>query len=357
MKRLGFGIIGCGLIASSHVEAIMSIRDAELVAVADANKEKARRLGQKHGVDWYTDYHKMLRHEDINVVNICTPNDLHGEMAIASAKEHKHVIVEKPMETSLKKADKMISVCRESGVKLSVVFQSRFLPAIVRLKKALDEGKFGRIVLADLYNKWYRSEQYYLNGDWRGKRDGGGGGSLMTQAIHGIDLLQYLIGPVESVFAYTGTLTRDIEVEDTAVASLKFRNGALGVIEATTSIYPSLPRRLEIHGEKGTVQVEDYDIVRWEFKDEQSKEAKTEKRKEKRTLKKTTGIPVMDKGVLVGPIEDMIKAVREDRDPLVNGEEGRKSLEIVLALYESARSGRPVKLSLLELDGLNLESS
>lgn len=342
-KELGFGVIGCGVITPWHIYGILHTKGAKLVAISDMVEERAKKLAQENKVNWYKDYHQMLEREDINVVNICTPSGTHGEIAIEAAKAGKHIIVEKPMEITLEKCDEMISACRKANVKLATIFQSRFLPSVKKIKKAIDEGKFGRLVLGDMYNKWYRSQEYYDSGKWRGTWKLDGGGALMNQGIHGVDLLQYIMGPVDSLYAYTKTLARKIEVEDTAVAVINFKSGALGVIEATTSVYPGFSRKLEIHGEKGTVIIEDEDIIRWEFEGEESETKKIASEKKVGTAAKPTA---MGKEGHKVQIEEMVKAIRENREPLVNGEEGRKAVEIISAIYKSSRTGKPVKFPL-----------
>ncbi|MCD6231562.1 Gfo/Idh/MocA family oxidoreductase [Candidatus Aerophobetes bacterium] len=342
-KELGFGVIGCGVITPWHIYGIIHTEGAKLIAVSDMVEERAKKVAQENKVDWYSDYRKMLERDDIDVVNICTPSGTHGEIAIEAAKAGKHIIVEKPMEITLEKCDEMISACRKANVKLEVIFQSRFLPSVKKLKKAINEGKLGKLVLGDMYNKWYRSQEYYDSGKWRGTWKLDGGGALMNQAIHGVDLLQYIMGPVDSLYAYTKTLARKIEVEDTATAVVNFKNGALGVIEATTSVYPGFSRKLEIHGERGTVIIEDEKITRWEFQGEKSKiKEETEEKKTGTSAKPTA----MGKEGHRVQIEEMVKAIRENREPLVNGEEGRKAVEIILGIYKSSRTGRSIKFPL-----------
>ena len=342
-KELGFGVIGCGVITPWHIYGILHTKGAKLVAISDMVEERAKKLAQENKVSWYSDYRKMLEREDIDVVNICTPSGTHGEIAIEAAKAGKHIIVEKPMEITLEKCDEMISACRKANVKLATIFQSRFSPSVKRLKKAVTEGKFGRLILGDMYNKWYRSQEYYDSGKWRGTWKLDGGGALMNQGIHGVDLLQYIMGPVDSLYAYAKTLTHKIEVEDTAVAVINFKSGALGVIETTTSVYPGFSRKLEIHGEKGTVIIEGEDIIRWEFEGEESEIKEITSKKKAGTSAKPTA---MGKERHRVQIEEMVKAIKENREPLVNGEEGRKAIEIISAIYKSSRTGKPVKFPL-----------
>ena len=344
MGDIGFGIIGCGMISQYHAQGIKDTEGARLVAVADSVEEKARERAEEFGVEWYTDYHDLLARPDIDVVNICIPSGLHCEPTVAAAQAGKHVICEKPLEITLEKCDRMIEACRKAGVKLQTIFQSRYLESTRKIKQAIEEGKFGKLVLGDMYCKWYRSQDYYDSGKWRGTWELDGGGALMNQSIHGVDLLQYLMGPVDSICAYCDTLARKIDVEDTAVAVLRFQSGALGVIEATTSVYPGLSRKLEIHGEKGTAMVEDQDIVKWEFEGEEDQV------KPRDQAKVATGAGDPTAGMTATghqvQIEEMVNAIRENRDPFITGEEGRKAVEIIHAIYQSSQTGKPVKLPL-----------
>jgi UDP-N-acetyl-2-amino-2-deoxyglucuronate dehydrogenase len=238
VKKLNFGIIGCGRIAYKHAEAIKKNEKANLLYVCDIIEERAVDYKNKYGAErYFTDYHEMLEMPDLDVVNICTPSGMHAEMGIAAAKAGKHVIVEKPMALSLKEADALLNACDENRVKLAVCFQNRFNPPVQKLRRALEEGRFGKLTHASAVVRWFRPQDYYDQAPWRGTwaMDGG---CLMNQSIHNIDLLQWMMGPVESVFGYTANNFRKIEAEDVGVAVLKFKNGALGVIEASTTIYP-----------------------------------------------------------------------------------------------------------------------
>ncbi|HOK29896.1 MAG TPA: Gfo/Idh/MocA family oxidoreductase, partial [bacterium] len=214
-RVLNFAIIGCGVIAPNHAEGIVNTPSARLVAVADIVEEKAVKFAQKYNCDWYTDYKKMLDRPDIDVVNICTPSGLHPEMAIEAMKRGKHVITEKPMAITLEQADAMISASKEYKRKLACIFQRRTQSIFKKIKEVTSQGAIGKLILGDAYMKYFRSQAYYDSGDWRGTWALDGGGALMNQGIHCIDLMQWIMGEVGSVFAYTRTLARKIEVEDT----------------------------------------------------------------------------------------------------------------------------------------------
>ncbi|MCD6318182.1 Gfo/Idh/MocA family oxidoreductase [Candidatus Aerophobetes bacterium] len=340
-KKLRFGIVGAGVAGSLQAEAIVSLKEAKLVAIAAVSEKRVKKLAEKYGVTYYTDYKKMLKRKDIDIVSVCTPSGCHSEIAVAAAEANKHVIVEKPIETTLEKANRIINACKNKGVKLSVISQHRFDIGVLKLHRALEENKFGRLILGDAHVKWYRSQKYYDSANWRGTWELDGGGILINQAIHTIDLLQWIMGPVDSVYANVATLAHKIEVEDVATALVKFKNGALGVIEGSTAIYPGQPEQLGIYGEKGTVILEGNRIKKWEFMD------RKEKFIEERKISTGASDPnAIGSEAHKAQIKDIIEAIKEDREPAVTGEEGRKVLEIILAIYRSAKTNKPIKLPL-----------
>lgn len=331
MKKLRCGIIGCGRIAPKHAEAIVENDKAELLSACDIIEERAVSLKERFGASaWYTDYRKMLEHPELDVVHICTPSGLHAEMGIAAARAGKHVIVEKPMAMSLEDADALIRACEENGVKLAVCHQNRFNPAVQKLRRALEQGRFGKLTHGSAVVRWYRPQEYYDQAEWRGTR-AMDGGCLMNQAIHCIDLLQWMMGPVDSVFGYTATRLRKIEAEDVGVAVLKFRSGALGVIEASTTIYPeNLEETLAIFGEKGTVVLGGIAVNKietWRFADAEMENGDLEQHQQE--------VPNVYGFGHKALVEDFIQAVINDRTPYIDGRGGRKSLEIVLGIYRS----------------------
>ena len=349
MKVYGFGIAGAGLISRFHAQAIKSLPNARLVAVASRTEKRARPVAEEFASDCEPSYEKLVSRPDIDVLTVCTPSGAHAEVAILAASAGKHVMVEKPLETTLERADLIRDACRKAGVKLAVVFQSRFSHASSLLRKAIEEGRLGRITLADAYVKWWRSQEYYDTGVWKGTRSLDGGGSLMNQSIHAIDLLQWFAGPVKAVSAFSGLLAHDrIEVEDTAVAALEFESGALGVVEGTTAAYPGFLKRIEISGEKGTVIMEEEDILTWKFREERPEDDRVRKEFASR---KSSGGGAAEPGAIsveghIKQFADFIEAIEEDRPPLVDGVEGRKAVEIVLAIYQSAKTGKRVTLPL-----------
>ena len=344
---IGFGIVGCGMISSFHAKAIKDIRGAKLVACCSNRLESAEKLANEFDATPYASLKEMLANPKLDVVAICTPSGAHMEPALEAAKAGKHVVVEKPLEINLKRCDRIIKACEKNGVVLSTIFPSRFHDASQTLKKAIDAGKFGTLTLGDAYVKWFRTQEYYDSGQWRGTWELDGGGALMNQAIHSVDLLTWLMGPVESLSAHTSTLAHErIEVEDVATASLRFKNGALGVIEATTAAFPGLLKKIEIHGSHGSAVIEEEDIKTWQF----AKMTTSDKRIAASTEVKTeTGGGAADPSAIghaahTKQFKDVIKAIKTGTKPQIDGIEGRRSVEIILAIYKAAKSGKQVKL-------------
>jgi len=342
LSELGFGIIGAGAICPLHISAIKQCNGARLAAIADVSEERARSVAEQEGIAWYTDYKAMLANPDVDVVCVLTPSGMRAPVCVDVARAGKHIVAEKPLEVTLEKVDRIIDECDRAGVKLEVIFQIRFLPGAQAVKKAVSEGKLGKLVLGDAYVKWFRSQEYYDSASWRGTWEFDGGGVLMNQAIHYIDLLQWIMGPVESIFGYTDTLVKQrIEVEDTAAACIRFKNGALGVIEACTAAHSGKPARLEIRGEKGTIIFEDGNISLWEV------EGDTDFVPETVDMGSGASDPMAISSVgHQAQIDDIVRAIREDRDPVVDGREGRKAIEIISGIYKSSRAGEMVRLPL-----------
>jgi predicted dehydrogenase len=345
----GFGIIGCGMIAGFHAKAIADVPGARLVACYDAVPAAAERLAQATGCTAYRQLDEMLADPAVSIVTIGTPSGAHLEPAVAAAKAGKHVIVEKPLEITLERCDQIISACRQAGVKLSAIFPSRFHDSSVELKRAVDEDRFGRLTLGDAYVKWFRPQSYYDSGAWRGTWELDGGGALMNQAIHSVDLLTWLMGPVAEITAFAGTLAHErIAVEDCAVAALRFANGALGVIEASTAAYPGYLKRIEIHGSEGSAVMEEEDLVKWDFARAAMRDEDIRRRM---TQRHSTGGGASDPAAIghhghARQFRDVCEAIENDRPPAIDGQEGRRSVEIILAIYQAAETGQPVKLPL-----------
>ncbi|NLN79254.1 MAG: Gfo/Idh/MocA family oxidoreductase [Armatimonadetes bacterium] len=341
MRKLGFGIIGLGAISPLHIEGIEACEGAYLAAVADVSEERAQLVGDRQSAPWYTDYQELLARPDVDVVCVLTPSGLRAPVCIDAARAGKHIIAEKPLEVSLQRVDSIIEECDGANVKLAVIFQVRFLPGVVAARNAIVQGRLGKLVLGGAYVKWHRSQDYYDSATWRGTWELDGGGALMNQGIHYIDLLQWGMGPVESISGRVATLIKQrIEVEDTAVACLKFANGALGVIEACTSANTGTPARLELRGEKGLIIIEDGNIVTWQVDGDEEHVAETVE-----TGSGSTSPMAITAIGHKAQINDMVDAINQDRPPVVDGREARKSIEIISAIYQSSRSLAPVRLT------------
>lgn len=350
-ETLRFGIVGCGVIGPTHAEAITSLPNAELVAVVDIVPEKAQQLAEKYHAKAYTDLQTMLDSEQLDVVDVCTPSGLHGEHACQIMRAGSHVIVEKPMEISHERIAEMLQVQRETDRKMAVISQHRFDEASNQLHQLIEQKAFGRLVMGNAAIPWWRSQKYYDSGAWRGTWALDGGGVLMNQSIHSIDVLQWLMGHVKSIQAYTNTLVHTMETEDTAAALLRFENGALGTIVATTGAYPGVTTRIEIFGDKGSGVIENDRLGYLHLASDDTEEVGpyggAAKNKEALPSKQATASdPAALQSVTHAlQIEDMIRAIQENGTPLVDGEAARHPVEIILGIYESARTGKEVKLS------------
>lgn len=334
-------LLGCGRIAGTHFAAIKAVDGLDLVAVCDVIPARAQSAGEANGVPWFTSYEQMLRDVACDAVVICTPSGQHPAQGIAAARAGKHVISEKPMSISLSAADELVNACDTAGVHLFVVKQNRLNPPIQALRRAIEKGRFGRLYLANSTVRWNRPQSYYESASWRGTWEFDGG-AIMNQASHYVDLLYWLMGPVESVMAKTATLARHIEVEDTGIAILKFRNGALGVLEVTMLTYPkNLEGSITILGERGTVKIGGTAVNRvetWEFADSDDDDA--------RVAEFATNPPSVYGFGHVGYYRNVLAVLRGEATADTDGRSGRKSLELILGIYESAKSGREVPLPL-----------
>jgi UDP-N-acetyl-2-amino-2-deoxyglucuronate dehydrogenase len=345
-RSRGFGIVGSGVIASIHAEAIAMLPAARLVAVTDVAPEAAKSLAGTFGCAAEPDLDALLARDDVGVVSVCVPSGLHAEVGVRAAAAGKHLVVEKPIDVSLAAADRLIGAAAAAGVAVTVVSQHRFDPGLIELRRLIDRGALGRLVLGEASTKWYRTQGYYDSAPWRGTW-GLDGGSLMNQGIHYVDLLLWCMGPVAEVTALYATQTHQVEVEDTALAALRFSSGAAGTIVSSTAVFPGFPQRLEITGTAGTVTVEDGQITR-------------------RALRAGPGEPGpgggpdgagaappgaaaakpadLDPASHAAQIADLLAAIDAGRRPAVTAESGRAALEVICAVYESARENRTVGL-------------
>jgi len=348
MQEIGFGIVGCGMIAEFHAKALAAVKGGRLVGVMSRSEEKARKTGAQFGVPHFTELKKLLAAPGLDVVCITTPSGSHLEPAVDAANAGKHVVCEKPLEITLDRIDKLVAACEKNKAKLGAIFQARFGEGAQTVKKAVQAGRFGRLTLCDCYVKWWRTQQYYDDGGWRGTWKLDGGGALMNQSIHAIDLLQWLVGKPSEIAGFTGTLAHQrIEVEDTASAALKYPNGALGVIEGTTAVHPGFAKRVEISGDKGSVILEDDRILFWKFENETPED---EAIRQKFAQAGAIGGGASDPRAISTEghrmqLQDMVDAIREKREPRIPGREGRNAVEIILAVYRSAKEGKAVRLT------------
>lgn len=346
--KFGFGIIGCGVIGGAHAEAITKVPEAELVAVCDIDEPKGRKFGADHGCDnFYKNYLEMVKDPAVDCVCVCTPSGIHGDGVIAAAEAGRAILCEKPFDIKRDRMSQMIDAIEKAKVKCACVFQLRTYKNNIKVRNAIASGILGKMTLADAYLKDYRSREYYASAGWRGTWALDGGGCLMNQGVHGVDQLLWLTGmEVESVFARATHLVRDIEVEDTAVADLLFTCGAFGTIVGTTSCNPGETRRWELHGDNGSICLTGQAITHWATAPIGSDEIAKDD-----TPPEEAGTDVSTSDNKVVPTEghaflmnDLIQALKEDRDPYVVPRSARKAVDLILSIYESARSGRDVKV-------------
>lgn len=335
------GILGGGNISETHLRAAQEAEGVQVAAVCGYNAAKVAKLGESAGVPAYTDLENFLSHQPMDLVAIGSPSGKHAEQGIQAAERGLHVLVEKPIDITTERADQLIATCSRKGVKLGVFFQDRVAPDLQRLKSMIDNGDLGRIHLATAHVKWYRPPEYYGDSRWRGTWALDGGGAVINQAIHTVDLILWLLGDVGRVYAATGTKLHDIETEDTAVAVIEFKSGTLATFEAATSAYPGQPRRIFVSGSEGTAQVEHdllvaVDLVNSTVDTQAKGEPGRNLSESSPVVENVTGHRLI--------IEDFVKAIEADIDPLCDGLEGRRSVELIEAIYKSARTRQPIEL-------------
>jgi len=346
MKTWNFGIIGAGLIADFHARAIGDVPNAKLIGCCDKIPQRAKNLADKFNVRAFDDYEDMLKSDQIDIVTIATPSGFHKEPTVAAAKAGKHVICEKPMDITLKRIDAMIEAHEKSGTRLGGIFPYRFNEMMVPLREAINSGRFGVITYASVYVPWWRTDEYYKD-SWHGTWKLDGGGALMNQSIHMVDMLCDVMPPIESLQAFTAKLGHpQIETEDTAVAVLRYTNGALGVVYGTTASYPGQFRRFEITGTKGTVINVENSITLWQFADEKPQDEQIRKK----FGKIEGGGGVADPAAISYKnhtlnFKAFLNALESGEEFWIDGREARKAVEVILAIYKSAREQKLVKLT------------
>lgn len=348
MAKIGFGIIGCGNIGPVHAASIAHIRGAKLVAVSDVVEKNAKALAGKYDAEAYIDYREMLARKDIEAVCLCVPSGLRAEIAEVCAASGKHILSEKPLEITTARIDRIIQATDKAGVLLGCIFQSRFAEGPQHVREAIEQGRFGRLVLGDAYVKWFRSPEYYASAAWRGTRRVDGGGVLMNQAIHQIDLLLWFMGPAKKVWAQTSCIGHTgLEVEDLATAMIEFKNGAMGVIEGSTATWPGHAARVEVYGTDGGACLEDGALKYWQFKKRRRIDTRIERAMTHESeLGSGAGDPLSHLKIEGHrrQIEDFAAAIREGRAPKIDGREARHAVELIENLYKSASSGKAVRM-------------
>jgi UDP-N-acetyl-2-amino-2-deoxyglucuronate dehydrogenase len=340
--KVNLAILGSGLIGAIHAKAIGEVPNARLSVVIDAARDRADKLASEYGVPAVYDLAEALKRDDVDAVHVCVPSGLHAKLGTMVAEAGKHVLVEKPIDITLPAGRRLVEAGERTGAKVAVIFQKRFLQPSQRIYNAVQQGDFGRLIQLDAYVKWYRDPSYYADSPWHGTWAMDGGGALINQGVHMVDMLKWIGGPVRSVFARRRTALHDIEVEDLVDAIIEFQNGALGVLQASTCLYPGFPERLDVHGTLGSASLEGSDMAGWAIKGQDAEASQA-------------GLPTgaSDPGAIghryhVPVIQDFVNAILEDRDPMVTGRDGLETLELVMAVYKSAQEGKEVTLPLPE---------
>ncbi len=341
MKPLGIALVGCGLVSKVHLAALGEIPEARLCGVWSRNPETTKRCAAENQVRAYGSFEAICDDPEVRAIILCTPPGFHVDHGLQAAAAGKDLIIEKPIDIDCQKAKKLVDIYREKGLKLAVIYQNRYTKAARQVKAAIDQGLLGKLILGDAYVKWYRSPEYYASADWRGTWEIEGGGALITQAVHSIDLLQWFMGGVKSVSGTICTATHRIQTEDLGVAVLEFQNGALGVIEGSTAIVPGFKERIEIHGQKGSIVLEGGNIKEWKV--EGCDEADYVQA-EKVSYGKANS-PAISFLNHQAQLEEIIRSIQNGKEPEVNGEEGLKSLAIVLGIYQSSQKQQKVYLA------------
>jgi len=332
------GLVGCGNVSDTHARAAREVPDVELVAYWGRDPAKASAMAQRYGGTAYRDLDGFLRHRPMDVVLVGTPSGLHAEHGQAAARQGLHVLVEKPLDITTARIDGLTAECDRAGVKLGVIYQDRAAPDLIWLKQLIAGGGLGRPIMASARVPWYRPPEYYAGSRWRGTWGLDGGGALMNQGIHTVDLLLWLLGDVDRVYAATRTALHAIAVEDTAVACLEFASGAVGTLEATTAAFPGLPRRVELTGSEGTIVVERDRVVSVQLRTPRD----APPHDEGSTSPSSTSPVVSDIRGHRRVLQDFVTAVRMGTTPLCDGRGGRRSVALVEAMYRSARAGAAV---------------
>jgi len=346
-KTIGIGLVGCGAISETHVKSYLDIEGVRLVAVSDVNGAAAEKMAGKYGCLFHADYREMIDRDPIDAVDICTPSGLRRDIAQYAVERKKQVIAEKPIEVTTQRIDEMLEAAQRNGVRIHGIFNTRYKDIYLWLRSFLEAGGLGDLVFCDIAMKWYRPPEYY-RGSWRGTWALDGGGALMNQCIHFVDLMQLFMGRPSSVCGSIGRLVhKGLEAEDTAAAILKYPNGAMGIIQASTALNPGFSTRFCVHGQKGGIIIED-DVV----KDMKVAGLSPEDEKRAEPFRKPTVVNresamtnvVSDYELHRRQLTEIVDAIRENRESQVSGREARKAVEIITGIYRSARERREIEL-------------
>ncbi len=347
-KQHGVALVGAGVIAPVHAEALAALPNARLVAVCDVAQDKADALAAKYGAEPVYDLQAVLNRPDVDVVDVVVWSGRHAQIGIEAANAGKNVFVTKPIDVTLEAIDSLIAACEASHVKLGVVHQFRSYPSYRAAKQAVESGAMGKMVLGNAFVPWFRAQSYYDGDEWRGTWQWDGGGALMNQGVHYVDLLQWTMGGVQELFAYADVSAHHqrIEVEDVASVALRFRDGSIGTLQASTSVYKGLPARMDLHGEKGNIFIVSDEVTHWDVEDAPNPAeagaagTATGAADPRAALRR----PAID--AHIEQIGAFLRAIETDGDPLIDGREARKAVEVNLAIYRSAREKRPISLPL-----------
>ncbi|MGI6247835.1 MAG: Gfo/Idh/MocA family protein [Acutalibacteraceae bacterium] len=343
-RKVGYAVLGLG-VGRAHARAVLNSPNGKLVAVCDLIPEKLEKAKEEYGdILTYTDFEEMLKNPEIEIISVALPSGMHADFAVRAMEAGKHVLVEKPIDITVEAAQKIIDACKRTGKKAGVIHQNRFNAVMKPMKEAIDSGRLGKIFLGTFAVKWYRTQEYYDTGGWRGTWSMDGGGSLMNQAIHTVDLMQWLMGDVESVTSNMGIFSHDIETEDMTASLIKFKSGASATFVSSTSVYPGLGTNIQVYGTKGSIEVEGERLELWRLEDED--EDKGEAMMEMYGAGNnapTSPDPTKVFGHAT-QVNDIIDAVLFDREPLIVPSDAIKSVKIANAIYESARTGKTVYL-------------
>ena len=346
-NKIRFAVIGVGGIGRLHVKSMQELDTTQVTALCNRQGGESQQLAQQIGAAWESDYQSVVKRDDVDAVTICTPSGTHMDIALAAIQAGKHVLVEKPIEITLPRIDRILNAATAANVKLGCMFQTRMRRGAQHVRRAVNDGRLGKLLLANAFVQWHRSADYY-NTTWRGTLDLDGGGALINQAIHSIDLLQWLAGPVDELYARTNTMVHTIEAEDTASAMISFANGAQGVIQAATSLKFGHPARVELHGSKGSIILQEGRIVRWKLD-----AADEHEEAEMLALEQSDGSGSQDPTAIGNAaqreqIADFVDAILQNRSPLISGDEARHSVEIIRAIYHSSKIKQSVRLPYIE---------